>query len=153
MPIYGRLAGHGSEIVSLGFLVGGIYLLVSRIISWHIPVAYLGSLFVTAGVFYLFDPAHYATPLFHWFSGAAMIGAFFILTDPISSPTTNKGKLIFAALAGLITYLIRAFGSFPDGTAFATLLMNICVPLIVLYTQPRVFGKKAAQDDSHGGQS
>lgn len=153
MPIYGRLAGHGSEMVSLGFLVGGIYLLASRIISWHIPVAYLGSLFVTAGIFYLFDPAHYATPLFHWFSGAAMIGAFFILTDPISSPTTNTGRLIFAALAGLITYLIRAFGSFPDGTAFATLLLNICVPLIVLYTQPRVFGKKAAADDSHGGQS
>jgi electron transport complex protein RnfD len=71
-----------------------------------------------------------------------MLGAFFILTDPVSSPTTNTGRLIFAAGAGLITYLIRAFGGFPDGTAFATLLMNICVPLIVLYTQPKVFGKK-----------
>ena len=71
-----------------------------------------------------------------------MIGAFFILTDPITSPTTHKGKLIFAAGAGLITYLIRAFGGFPDGMAFATLLMNICVPLIDAYTQPKVFGKK-----------
>lgn len=143
MPIYGRLAGQGSEMVSWGFLAGGLYLIAARIISWHIPVAYLGALFATAGIFHLADPAHYVTPLFHWFSGAAMIGAFFILTDPVSSPTTNKGKLIFAAGAGLLTYLIRAFGGFPDGTAFATLLMNICVPLIVLYTQPKVFGKKS----------
>jgi electron transport complex protein RnfD len=142
MPIYGRLAGHGSEMVAGGFLLGGIYLLATRIISWHIPVAYLGTIFVTAGVFHLIDPTHYVTPMFHWFSGAAMIGAFFILTDPVSSPTTNRGKLIFAALAGLITYLIRVFGGFPDGMAFATLLMNICVPLIDAYTQPAVFGKK-----------
>jgi len=142
MPIYGRMAGHGSEFVSLGFLLGGIYLLATRIISWHIPVAYLGTLFFTAGIFHLADPDHYVTPLFHWFSGATMLGAFFILTDPVSSPTTNPGRLIFATGAGLITYLIRAFGGFPDGTAFATLLMNICVPLIVLYTQPKVFGKK-----------
>jgi len=142
MPIYGRMAGQGSEFVSLGFLLGGIYLLATRIISWHIPVSYLGTLFVTAGIFHLSDPDHFVTPLFHWFSGAAILGAFFILTDPVSSPTTNMGRLIYAAGAGLITYLIRAFGGFPDGMAFATLLMNICVPLIVLYTQPRVFGKK-----------
>ncbi len=145
MPIYGRLAGQGSEMVAWGFLAGGLYLIAARIISWHIPVAYLGSLFITAGIFHLTDPAHYVTPLFHWFSGAAMIGAFFILTDPVSSPTTNKGRLIFAAGAGVLTYLIRAFGGFPDGTAFATLLMNICVPLIVIYTQPKVFGKKGAR--------
>lgn len=143
MPIYGRLAGQGSEMVSWGFLAGGLYLIAARIISWHIPAAYLGALFATAGLFHLADPAHYVTPLFHWFSGAAMLGAFFILTDPVTGPTTNKGKLIFAAGAGLLTYLIRAFGGFPDGTAFATLLMNICVPLIVLYTQPRIFGKKS----------
>lgn len=142
MPIYGRLAGHGSEMVAAGFLFGGLYLLASRIISWHIPVVYLGTLFAVAGLFHLLDPTHYVEPLFHWFSGAAMIGAFFILTDPITSPTTHKGKLIFAAGAGLITYLIRAFGGFPDGMAFATLLMNICVPLIDAYTQPKVFGKK-----------
>ncbi|MDO8291641.1 MAG: electron transport complex subunit RsxD [Gallionella sp.] len=142
LPIYGRLAGHGSEMVALGFVLGGIYLLMTRIITWHIPAAYLGTLFVTAGIFNLIDPAHYVAPLFHWFSGAAMIGAFFILTDPISSPATHKGKLIFAAGAGLLTYVIRAFGGFPDGLAFATLLMNICVPLIDAYTQPPVFGKK-----------
>jgi electron transport complex protein RnfD len=142
MPIYGRLAGHGSEMVAWGFLFGGIYLLASRIISWHIPVTFLVTLFVIAGIFHLLDPAHYTAPLFHWFAGASMLGAFFILTDPVSSPTTNKGRMIYAAGAALLTYLIRVFGGFPDGVAFATLLMNICVPLIVLYTQPPVFGKK-----------
>lgn len=145
LPIYGYLAGHGSEIVALGFVLGGIYLLMARIITWHIPIAYLGTLFVTAGIFHLIDPAHYVSPVFHWFSGAAMIGAFFILTDPITSPTTPKGKLIFASGAGLLTYVIRVFGGFPDCVAFATLLMNICVPLIDAYTQPPVFGKKDAK--------
>ena len=143
MPIYGRLAGHGSEMVSSGFLLGGLYLLATRIISWHIPVAYLVTLFAIAGIFHLVDPAHYVAPLFHWFSGAAMLGAFFILTDPVSSPTTNKGRLIYSAGAAFLTYMIRTFGGFPDGVAFATLLMNISVPLIVLYTQPKVFGKKS----------
>jgi Na+-translocating ferredoxin:NAD+ oxidoreductase subunit D len=142
MPIYGRLAGKGSEMVAIGFAIGGIYLLFARIISWHLPLAFLAALFATAGIFHLVDPVHYVTPLFHWFSGAAMLGAFFILTDPVTSPTTTRGKLIFAAGAGLLTYLIRAFGGFPDGMAFATLLMNICVPLIAAWTQPKVFGKK-----------
>jgi len=142
MPIYGHLAGKGSEMVAIGFAIGGLYLMSIRIISWHLPVAFLAALFATAGIFHLVDPVHYVTPLFHWFSGAAMLGAFFILTDPVTSPTTAKGKLIFAAGAGLLTYLIRAFGGFPDGMAFATLLMNICVPLIDAWTQPKVFGKK-----------
>ncbi len=142
MPIYGYLGGHGSEMVALGFVLGGAYLLANRIISWHLPVAFLAALFATAGAFYLADPAHYAPPLFHWFSGAAMLAAFFILTDPVTSPTTTRGKLIFAAGAGFLTYIIRVFGGFPDGVAFATLLMNICVPLIDIYTQPKVFGKK-----------
>uniref|UniRef100_E6QNE1 Putative inner membrane oxidoreductase n=1 Tax=mine drainage metagenome TaxID=410659 RepID=E6QNE1_9ZZZZ len=144
-PIFGHLAGHGSEMIALGFLIGGLYLLAARIISWHLPVAFLGTLFLIAGIFHMVDPTHYVAPVFHWFSGAAMLGAFFILTDPITSPTTRKGKLIFAAGAGLLTYLIRVYGAFPDGIAFATLLMNICVPLIDAYTQPKVFGKKEKQ--------
>jgi electron transport complex protein RnfD len=85
---------------------------------------------------------HYAAPLFHWFSGAAMLGVFFIFTDPIGSPTTRKGKIIYAIGAALLTWLIRTFDGFPDGVAFAALLMNICVPLIDAWTQPKVFGKK-----------
>lgn len=142
MPIYGHIAGKGSEMVAAGFLLGGAYLFANRIITWHQPVAFLGTLFVTAGIFHLIDPGHYATPVFHLFSGAAMLGAFFILTDPITAPTTPRGKLIFAAGAGFLTYMIRVFGGFPDGVAFATLLMNICVPLIDAYTQPKVFGHK-----------
>lgn len=145
MPIYGHLGGHGSEMVALAFILGGLYLLLNRIITWHLPVAYLASLFVTSGIFYMVDPAHYASPVLHWFSGAAMLGAFFILTDPVTSPTTARGKLIFAAGAGFLTYIIRVFGGFPDGVAFATLLMNICVPLIDAYTQPKVFGHKEPQ--------
>jgi len=145
MPIYGHLAGHGSEMVAAGFLLGSVYLFANRIITWHQPVAFLGTLFITAEIFHLADPGHYATPMFHWFSGAAMLGAFFILTDPITSPTTPRGKLIFAAGAGFLTYIIRVFGGFPDGVAFATLLMNICVPLIDAYTQPKVFGHKASK--------
>ncbi|MBI1174983.1 MAG: electron transport complex subunit RsxD [Sideroxydans sp.] len=145
MPIYGYLAGKGSEMVALGFLVGGIYLLFARIITWHIPLAFIGGLLLTAEVFHLVDPAHYVSPLFHVVSGASMIGAFFILTDPVTSPTTPRGKLIFAASAGFITYIIRVFGGYPDGIAFATLLMNIGVPIIDAYTQPKVFGRKKGQ--------
>lgn len=142
MPIYGHLAGKGSELVAAGLLLGGLYLLVARIITWHIPAAFLGALFVTAEIFHLADPAHHIGPLFHITAGAAMLGAFFILTDPVTSPTTPKGKLIFAAGAGFLTYVIRVYGGFPDGVAFATLLLNLCVPLIDAYTQPRVFGQK-----------
>ncbi|MGB8516333.1 MAG: electron transport complex subunit RsxD [Gallionella sp.] len=141
-PIFSTLGGHGSEMVALGFLIGGLYLLASKIISWHLPVVFLGTLFLIAGIFHVADSAHYVSPVFHLFSGAAMLGAFFILTDPITSPTTRKGKFIFAAGVALLTYLIRVYGAFPDGIAFATLLMNICVPLIDAYTQPKVFGKK-----------
>ena len=142
MPIFGHLAGKGSEMVAAGFAVGGVYLIFARIISWHLPVAFLAALFATAGIFHLIDPTHYVAPLFHWFSGAAMLAAFFIITDPVTSPTTAKGKLIFAAGIAMLTYLIRTFGGFPDGVAFATLLFNICVPLIDAWTQPKIFGKK-----------
>jgi len=142
MPIYGFLSGKGSEMVAIGFAIGGLYMLAARIITWYLPFVYLAALFSIAGFFHLYDPAHYASPLFHWFSGAAMLGAFFIFTDPIGSPTTRKGKIIYATGAAMLTWLIRTFGGFPDGVAFAALLMNICVPLIDAYTQPRVFGKK-----------
>ena len=144
-PIYSYLGGRGSEMVALAYVAGGVYLLANRIITWHLPVAFLLALFATAGIFHLADASHYAPPLFHLFSGAAMLGAFFILTDPVTSPTTIRGKFIFAAGAGFLTYVIRVFGGFPDGIAFATLLMNICVPLIDTYTQPKVFGKKGGQ--------
>jgi len=139
-PIFGVLGGKGNEIVVGAYLLGGLYLVQQRIISWHIPTAFLLALVAMSGVFHLIAPAHYAGPAFHLFSGASMLCAFFIATDPISGPTTPKGKLIFAAGIGVLTWLIRSYGGYPDGVAFAVLLMNICVPLIDAYTQPRVFG-------------
>lgn len=139
-PIFGVLGAKGSEYIALAYLAGGVFLWQQRIITWHLPVAFLGSIAAIAGVFWLIDATQFANPLFHLFSGASILGAFFILTDPISGPTTPKGKLYFAAGAGLITYLVRVYGGYPDGVAFAVIFMNICVPLIDMYTQPRVFG-------------
>lgn len=139
-PLFGIFGGTGSETVALAYLVGGIYLWQQKIITWHLPVGFLVSLSLIAGVFHVYDAQHYASPLFHLASGASMLCAFFIITDPVSGPTTPRGKLYFAAGVALITYFIRALGGFPDGVAFAVLLMNICVPLIDMHTQPRVFG-------------
>jgi electron transport complex protein RnfD len=142
LPVYGYLGGKGGEVIALCFGLGGLYMLATRTITWFLPFIYLAALYSVAGFFHLYDPAHYAPPLFHWFSGAAILGAFFIFTDPIGSPTTRRGKIIYAIGAALLTWLIRTFGGFPDGVAFAAILMNICVPLIDAYTQPKVFGKK-----------
>jgi len=142
-PVFGVFGAKGGEYVTGAFLLGGLYLLHQRIISWHIPVAFLGGLAAISGIFFLIDPQHYASPLFHLFVGAAMLGAFFIATDPVSGPTTPRGKLIFAASIGMLTWVIRVYGGYPDGVAFAVILMNLCVPLIDAYTQPRVFGHKA----------
>ncbi|ROH88524.1 electron transport complex subunit RsxD [Pseudomethylobacillus aquaticus] len=139
-PIFGWLGGRGSELVALAYLLGGIYLLQQRIISWHIPLAFLATLTLLSGTFHLFAPGLYASPQFHLFSGAAMLCAFFIATDPVSGPTTPLAKLVFAAGIGVLTYVIRVFGAYPDGIAFAVILMNMCVPLLDAYTQPRVFG-------------
>lgn len=139
-PVFGWLGGHGQEFVAAMYLLGGLALLAARVITWHVPLAYLASVAATAGVLALIDPGRHLGPLFHLFSGGVMLAAFFIATDPVSGASTPLGKLIFAALAGIITVLIRAFGGYPDGVAFAILLMNLAAPLIDTYTQPRVFG-------------
>jgi len=139
-PLFGALGGKGGEYVTMAYLVGGLYLWQQKIISWHLPAAFLGALTLISGAFWLVNPAHFASPLFHLFSGASMLCAFFIITDPVSGPTTPKGKLYFAAGVALITYLVRVYGGYPDGVAFAVIFMNICVPLIDANTQPRVFG-------------
>jgi len=139
-PVFGVLGTKGSEYVALAYLAGGLFLWKQRIITWHLPTAFLGTMAVVAGLFWLVDASQFASPVFHVFSGASILAAFFILTDPISGPTTPKGKLYFAAGAAILTYLIRVYGGYPDGVAFAVIFMNICVPLIDMYTQPRVFG-------------
>ncbi len=142
LPGAGLIAGKGWEWVSAGYLLGGLWLMQQRIISWHIPLAFLAALGAMAGIFQLVDASRFAGPLFHLFGGGAMLGAFFITTDPVSAATTPRGKLIYAALIGALTWVIRTFGAFPDGVAFSVLLLNICVPLIDMYTQPPVFGHK-----------
>lgn len=141
---FGVFGSQGWEWVAAGYALGGLFLLAKGIITWHMPVAFIVALGGTAGVFWLIDPTHYASPLFHLASGGAMLAAFFIVTDPVSGATTPRGKLLFAAGVGLIVWLIRNFGAFPDGIAFAVLLMNICVPLLDMKTQPRVFGHREA---------
>lgn len=142
-PIYsGVLAGAGWQWVNLGYLAGGIFLLSQNTIRWHIPVSFLLSLTLCATLGWLFAPQSFLAPQLHLLSGATMLGAFFILTDPVTASTTNKGRLIFGALAGLLVWLIRSFGGYPDGVAFAVLLANITVPLIDYYTRPRVYGHR-----------
>lgn len=140
--IFGNFAGRGWEWVAAGYLLGGLWLWQRKLISWHVPVAFIGALALISGVLWLYNPAQFANPLFHLFSGGAMIGAFFIATDPVSGCTTPRGKLIFGAGAGLLAYIIRVFGGYPDGVAFAVLLMNLCAPVIDLLTQPPIFGMK-----------
>ncbi len=139
---FGNIGGKGWEWVALGYLIGGLWLIQQRIITWHVPTAFLGTLGLAALLANLANPDQYAGPAFHMLTGGAMLGAFFIATDPVSGSTTPRGKLIFAAGMALLTWIIRVFGAYPDGIAFATLLMNICVPLIDMYTQPPVFGYK-----------
>lgn len=142
LPIFGSMGGTGGEVVVLMYLLGGLYLWLARIITWHIPAAFIAGLWITGGLFHISDPDRYISPWFHLATGGAMLGAFFIATDPVSGATTPRGKLIFGAGIGTLTYLIRTLGGYPDGVAFAVLLMNITVPLIDAYTQPRVYGHK-----------
>ncbi|GAA0829084.1 electron transport complex subunit RsxD [Marinomonas arenicola] len=127
------------------YLLGGLMLLWLRVITWHTPVALLAALAAIAGAFYLIDPNHAATPLFHLTTGAAMFGAFFIATDPVSSCTSNRGKLVYGAGIGILIYIIRTWGGYPDGVAFGVLLMNFAAPLIDYYTQPRTYGHQKAK--------
>lgn len=142
-PIYGGvIAGLGWQWVNLGYLAGGLFLLITRTIRWHIPVSILLSLAVFSTLGWLFSPHSLVSPVVHLFSGATMLGAFFIATDPVTASTTNKGRLVYGVLIGLLVWLIRSFGGYPDGVAFAVLLANITVPLIDYYTQPRVYGHR-----------
>jgi Na+-translocating ferredoxin:NAD+ oxidoreductase subunit D len=139
-PIFGMLGGRGWEWINLATLAGGIALLALRIIRWHIPVAMLGAMAGCAAAMYAVDPGAYAGPIFHLTSGASLLGAFFIATDPISAATSDRGRLVYGAGIGVLTYVIRTWGGYPDGVAFAVLLMNLSVPLIDRYTIPRIYG-------------
>lgn len=139
-PLWGDFGGRGWEWVGNWFLLGGLFLLWRRVITWHIPVSFLGGLVVSAGIFWALDPTAFPFPGFHIFSGGAILGAFFIATDPVTAPTTRLGQIIFGASIGALVFIIRTWGGYPDAVAFAVLLMNIAAPTIEYYTQPRVYG-------------
>lgn len=130
--------------VSLSFLMGGAYLIYRGVFTWHTPVAVLASLFVLSFTVYAVDPDYFASPVFHLFSGGTMLAAFFIATDPVTAATSNKGKLYYGAGIGVLIFVIRTWGNYPDAVAFAVLLMNLAAPFIDLYTQPRSYGHATA---------
>ena len=131
---------NASIIISLSFLLGGVFMWWIKIITWHLPVTFLLSLALISAIFWLIDSSQYLPPFIHLFSGGTLLCAFFIITDPVSGPTTPRGKIFFAFGVALLVYLIRVFGGYPEGVAFAVIFMNICVPLIDSLTQPKVFG-------------
>ncbi|MFW5454379.1 electron transport complex subunit RsxD [Thioalkalivibrio sulfidiphilus] len=149
-PLFGDFSGKGWEWIGNWFLLGGIALLFMRVITWHIPVAVLGGLAVTAGLFWIVDPDAFASPAFHVFSGAAILGAFFIATDPVSASTTPMGRILYGIGIGVLIYVIRTWGGYPDAVAFAVLLMNMAAPTIDHYTRPRVFGQKPPRRENGG---
>ncbi len=127
--------------INIGFLAGGIYLLARKIIAWHIPVAVLSGILIMALLISMFDSQQHLPVQNHLILGGTMLGAFFIATDPVSASTTPKGRLVYGFLIGVLIVIIRAYGGYPDGVAFAVLLMNMTVPLIDYYTQPKAFGR------------
>jgi electron transport complex protein RnfD len=141
-PIFGGLAGRGWEWVSIALLAGGAALLMFRVIRWQIPVAMLTAVVVLATFMHLYDPGRYPGAVFHLLSGATMLGAFFIATDPVTAATSARGRLIYGAGIGVLTYVIRVWGQYHDGLAFAVLLMNMAVPLIDKFTVPRIYGER-----------
>ncbi|MBV2204057.1 MAG: electron transport complex subunit RsxD [Pseudomonas sp.] len=145
-PAFGHFGGIGSEVVNLAFLAGGLFLLHRRLFSWHAPVGMLGALALMSLLFWngAGSDSH-GSPLFHLLSGATMLGAFFIVTDPVSGATSPQGRLIFGAGVGVLVYVIRAWGGYPDGVAFAVLLMNLAAPTIDYYTRPRTYGHRKAE--------
>ena len=136
----GSLGARGWEWTANWIALGGLYLLWRKIIRWQVPVAVILGLCVPAAFFWLIDPGSHPPPTFHLFSGATMLCAFFIATDPVSAATSRSGRLVYGFGIGVLTFVIRSWGGYPDGVAFAVLLMNMAVPAIDHFTQPRTYG-------------
>jgi len=139
-PVFGDFGGLGWEWIANWYAIGGLWLLWRRVINWRVPVALLLTTFLLTTPFYLFDPDANPLPLQHIFSGATVLAAFFIATDPVSGSATPRGQLLFGVGVAIIMLSIRRWGAYPDGVAFAILVMNMFAPLLDQYTRPRVFG-------------
>lgn len=138
----GNMKGSSGEVAAFALLIGMIYMLYRRIITWHIPVSILGTVFVFTGILHLADPGQFASPVFHLLTGGLMLGAIYMATDYVTSPMTTKGMLIYGAGIGVVTVLIRIFGAYPEGVQFAILIFNGFTPLLNKYIKPKRFGKE-----------
>jgi len=138
--VFGDNFALGWEWINGAFLLGGLFLIAKKAIAWQTPLSFLASLFICTFIAYSISPDSSPSTMFHWFSGATMLGAFYILTDPVTGATSIKGRIVIGFLAGLLVYLIRTFGGYPDGVAFAVLLCNMTAPLVDQYTRPRTYG-------------
>jgi electron transport complex protein RnfD len=137
----GFQGGSLGEVSAFALIIGAIYMLFRKIITWHTPAAYIGSVVIFSGILWLVDPTQYVDPLFHLVTGGMMLGVFYMATDMVSSPMSGKGQLIFGVGAGILTILIRVFGAYPEGVSFAILIMNAFVPLIDRAFKPARFGE------------
>jgi electron transport complex protein RnfD len=140
MLFLGKTGGSFGEVSALAILIGGIFLMFRKVITWHIPVAFIGTAFIFSAILYWIDPVQYANPLIHILAGGMMLGAVFMATDMATSPTTKVGQLIFGAGCGILTILFRSFGPMPEGVSFAILIMNAVTPLINKGIKPTRFG-------------
>ena len=144
MLLGNNIGGSLGEVSALALIIGGCYMLWKKIITWHIPVSILVTVFVFAGIMYMVDPSAYASPEYHLLSGGLMLGAIFMATDYVTSPMSHRGQLIYGVCIGIITMVIRLFGSYPEGMSFAIFIMNAFVPLINTYVKPQRFSSRAA---------
>ncbi len=140
--LLGNHGGSLGEVSAVALILGAIFLFARRIITWHIPVAYLASVIVFTGILWLINPMIYMNPLIHLITGGLMLGVFFMATDMVTSPMSAWGMIIFGLGCGIITILIRVWGSYPEGVSFAILIMNAFVPLINRAFKPRRFGRR-----------
>ena len=138
----GNMGGSIGEISALALLLGLAYLLIKKIITWHIPVSILLTVFVFTGILHQVDPAAYASPVIHLFSGGLLLGSIFMATDYVTSPMNPRGMWIFGIGIGILTVVIRSWGAYPEGVSFAILIMNGFTPLINAYIKPKRFGDK-----------
>jgi electron transport complex protein RnfD len=133
---------HGSlgEISSFLLILGGLFMLWKKVITWHIPVSIFLTVGIISGIFWAFNPEIYVNPAYHIFTGGLVLGAVFMATDMVTSPMTGKAQIIYGIGIGLITIAIRMFGAYPEGISFAILIMNAFVPLLNMYIKPKRFG-------------
>lgn len=137
----GNVGGSMGEVSAIALIIGFAFLLITRIITWHIPVAVIGSMFVFQGLLFVANPDSFVDPLFAILTGGALLGAIFMATDYVTSPMTHKGMIIYGCGIGLLTVVIRNFGAYPEGMSFAILIMNLVTPLINRYCKPKRFGE------------